>query len=57
MKAKIEHVEPQLAQKLENPFKNVLTELHYSIPTNYELRVSLVDAKGKKKRRNEAAVN
>jgi len=57
MKAKIEHVEPQFAQKLDNPFKSVLQELRYPIPPGYRLRVSLLDANGRKKRSNAAADN
>ena len=29
MKTKIQHVEPQFAQRLDNPFKSVLQELRY----------------------------
>jgi hypothetical protein len=56
MKTKIEHLEEQFAQKLENPVKSTLQE-HYSIPPGYRLRVSLLDADGRKKRSNAAADN
>jgi|HubBroStandDraft_3_1064219.scaffolds.fasta_scaffold137945_2 hypothetical protein len=55
MKAKIEHIEPQFAQKLDNPFKSVLQELRYPVPPGYRLRVSLLDANGRKKRSDASA--
>jgi hypothetical protein len=57
MKAKIEQVEPQFAQKLDNPFKSILQELRYSVPSGYRLRVSLLDANGRKKRSDASADN
>src|SRR5271167_4469477 len=57
MKTKIQQVEPQFAQKLDNPFKSVLQELRYPIPPGYRLRVSLLDANGRKKRSNASADN
>jgi len=57
MKAKIEQVEPQFAQKLDNPFKNILQELRYPVPPGYRLRVSLLDASGRKKRSDASADN
>lgn len=57
MKARIEQVEPQFAQKLDSPLKNVLQELRYSIPENSSLRVSLLDASGRKKRSDASADN
>jgi hypothetical protein len=57
MKTKIQHVEPQFARKLDNPLRSALKELHYPIPTGYQLNVRLLDAKGAKKRRNGAAEN
>lgn len=56
MKTKIEHVEQQFAQKLDNPVKSTLQE-HYPIPPGYRLRVSLLDADGRKKRSNATADN
>jgi hypothetical protein len=57
MKTKIEQVEPQFAQKLDNPFKNILQELRYPVPPGYRLRVSLLDANGRKKRSDASADN
>ena len=54
---KIEHVEPQLAQKLDNPLKHILQELQYLVPDNYRSRVSLLDATGRKKRSSASADN
>jgi hypothetical protein len=57
MKTRIEQVEPQFAQKLDSPLRNVLQELRYSIPENSSLRVSLLDASGRKKRSDASADN
>ena len=59
MSLKIEDVEPQFAQKLElgEPLKAILHELGYQIPENYQARISLLDAKGRKKRSSAAAEN
>jgi hypothetical protein len=57
MKAKIQHVEPQFAQKLDNPFKSILQELRYPVPPGYCIRVSLLDANGRKKRSDASADN
>jgi hypothetical protein len=57
MKTTIQQVEPQFAQKLDNPIKSALKELQHPIPTGYQLQVRLLDAKGAKKRRNGAADN
>ena len=54
---KIDQVEPQFAQKLDNPLKHILQELQYSVPDNYRPRVSLLDASGRKKRSNASAEN
>jgi hypothetical protein len=57
MNTKIEQVEPQFAQKLGSPLKNVLHDLSYFIPDHYQLRVSLLDAKGRKKRSDASSEN
>ena len=54
---KIEQLEPQFAQKLDNPLKHILQELQYFVPDNYRPRVSLLDASGRKKRSNASADN
>jgi len=57
-KARIAEVEPQLAQKLDAPWKDILQELSFPVPdTGYRLRVSLYNAKGRKKPSNAAAEN
>jgi hypothetical protein len=57
-KARIAEVEPQLAQKLDAPWKDILQELSFPIPdTGYRLRVSLHNAKRRKKPSNAAAEN
>jgi hypothetical protein len=57
-KARIAEVEPQLAQKLDAPWKDILQELSFPIPdSRYRLRVSLHNAKRRKKPSNAAAEN
>jgi hypothetical protein len=50
MDVRIDQLESELAQKLVNPLKN-------TIPGQYQLRVSLLDAKGRKKRSDASANN
>lgn len=54
-KISIQQVEPRFAQELETPLKAALTQLGYSIPESFRLRVSLLAADGRKKRSNAAA--
>ncbi|MGB7584463.1 MAG: hypothetical protein WBM11_06430 [Terriglobales bacterium] len=54
---KIEQVKAQLAQKLDDPLKNILQDLEYLVPDNYRSRVFLLDAKGRKKPSNASAEN
>lgn len=57
-KARIEEIEPQFAQKLDAPWKDILQELSFPVPDNgYRLRVSLHNAKRRKKPSNAAAEN
>jgi hypothetical protein len=42
---------------LDNPLKHILQELEYFVPENYTPRVSLLDANGRKKKRNASADN
>jgi hypothetical protein len=57
MNVRIDQLEPELAQKLVNPLKDILHELRYSVPGQYRLRVSLLDANGRKKRSDASADN
>jgi hypothetical protein len=57
MNVRIDQLEPELAQKLVSPLKNILHELRYTIPGQYQLRVSLLDANGRKKRSDASADN
>jgi hypothetical protein len=50
MDVRIDQLESELAQKLVSPLKN-------TIPGQYQLRVSLLDANGRKKRSDAAANN
>jgi len=54
-KTKIGQVEPRFAQELETPLKATLKKLGYSIPESFRLRVSLLNANGRKKRSNAGA--
>jgi hypothetical protein len=57
MNARIDQIEPELAQKLTSPLRNILHELRLAVPGPYKLRVSLLDAKGRKKRSDASAAN
>lgn len=57
MNVRIDQLEPELAQKLVSPLRNILHELRYTLPGQYQLRVSLLDAKGRKKRSDASAEN
>jgi hypothetical protein len=50
MDVRIDQLEQDLAQKLTSPLKN-------TVPGQYQLRVSLLDAKGRKKRSDASASN
>ena len=52
---KINQIEPRFARKLDHPLKDILQELRYLVPDNYQPRVSLLDASGRKKRSNASA--
>jgi hypothetical protein len=54
-KVKIKQVEPCFAKELEVPLKDTLKKLGYSIPENSRLRVSLLQADGRKKRSTAGA--
>ena len=56
-KANIQQIEPEFAQKLDLPWKSILQELNYSVPSGYRVRVSLRDAKRRKKPSNVASDN
>ena len=51
----IKDVEPELAKKLVEPLRNALRNLSYSSPEHYQIRVFLLDERGRKKRSNAAA--
>src|SRR5258708_34656863 len=53
----INEVEPKLAQKLGDPLREILQDLSYSLPDNYQPLVSLLDSSGRKKKSNAAASN
>jgi hypothetical protein len=54
---RIDELEPELARKLVTPLRNILNELRYTLSGQYQLRVSLLDAKGRKKRSDASAGN
>jgi hypothetical protein len=60
VKARIDQVEPQLAQKLDQgvPLKEALKQLHFAVPDeNHRIRVELRNAKRRKKPSHAAAGN
>ncbi|MGA9260079.1 MAG: hypothetical protein WBV98_26045 [Candidatus Sulfotelmatobacter sp.] len=57
MNVRIDQLEPELALKLVSPLRDILHELRYTIPGQYQLRVSLLDANGRKKRSDASADN
>jgi hypothetical protein len=54
-KIRIKQVEPRFAQELETPLKDTLKKFGYSIPESFRLRVSLLQANGRKKRSDAGA--
>jgi hypothetical protein len=56
-KVNIKDIEPQLAQKLDGPWKDILQQLSCSVPSGYRVRVRLLNAKGRKKPSNGAFSN
>jgi hypothetical protein len=50
MEVRIDQLEAELAQKLVSPLKN-------TFPGQYQLRVSLLDSSGRKKRSNASSIN
>lgn len=58
MKAvKIEQAESKFAQKLLTPLADALRDLNLSFPERYHIRISLLDATGRKKRSNASIEN
>lgn len=57
MNMKIEQAESRLAQKLDNTLQDALHDLQLSAPNQYRIRISLIDASGRKKRSNASADN
>lgn len=53
----IKDVEPELAKKLIDPLRDALRHLSYFPPEPYQIRVSLLDESGRKKRSNAAATS
>jgi hypothetical protein len=57
MSVRIDQLEPKLAQKLVSPLRDILSEFRYTVSGQYKLRVSLLDANGRKKRSDASAEN
>ena len=53
----IKELEPEFAQKLRDPLRDILQDLSYSFPEQYQIRVSLLDENGRKKRSDSSANN
>ncbi len=57
MDIKIRQAESQFARKLTAPLADALRDLQYFLPERYRLRISLLDANGRKKRSSASAEN
>jgi len=57
MSVRIDQLEPKLAQRLVSPLRDILNEFRYTLSGQYKLRVSLLDANGRKKRSDASAEN
>jgi hypothetical protein len=53
----VKEVELEFGRKLDRPLTNILQDLGYSLPQSLQVRASLLDSSGRKKRSNAAADN
>jgi len=53
----VKEVELEFGRKLDSPLANILQDLGYSLPQSLQVRASLLDSSGRKKRSNAAADN
>src|SRR5258708_11424633 len=53
----VKEVELEFGRKLDNALADILQDLGYSLPQSHQVRASLLDSNGRKKRSNAAADN
>jgi hypothetical protein len=53
----VKEVELEFGRKLDNAIADILQDLGYSLPKSHQVRASLLDSSGRKKRSNAAADN
>ena len=53
----VKEVELEFSRKLDNLLSDILQDLGYSLPQSHQVKASLLDSHGRKKRSNAAAVN
>jgi hypothetical protein len=53
----VKEVELEFGRKLDNALTDILQDLGYSVPQSHEVKASLLDSKGRKKRSNASADN
>lgn len=53
----VREVELEFGRKLDNALADILPDLGYSLPQSHQVKVSLLDSSGRKKRSNAAAEN
>jgi hypothetical protein len=53
----VKDVELEFSRKLDNLLSNILQDLGYSLPQSHQVKTSLLDSHGRKKRSNAAADN
>jgi len=54
---KVKEVELEFSRKLDNLVSDILEDLGYSLPESHQVKASLLDSHGRKKRSNAAADN
>jgi len=58
MEAKnVKEVELEFGRKLDHPLAEILQDLGYTLPQSYQIKTSLLDSTGRKKRSNASADN
>src|SRR5882762_4108054 len=53
----VKEVELEFSRKLDNALADILQDLGYSLPQSHQVKTSLLDSNGRKKRSNAAADN
>ena len=53
----VKEVELEFSRKLDNALADILQDLGYSLPQSHQVKASLLDSNGRKKRSNAPADN